>query len=410
MLFQNYKKVSTNRYVFLCLFDAQVFERPVEESLEESAKPLRCSLGEFLDFNKTWVPLFDWLVSFVSSESCLRILAPRLTTWKRSSRIFRHSHILCNTFVQPQSSLDISCMLTFFRMFQYQRFGIQPAVLTGHTRQHALLLKSICLLNESADAQAQRGCCCMDLGDCFVLSHLSPLCSICLVNKVHSSTWANVRINAAWRSYLAVPRHGKRTAWNLAMTPKGLKRKRHRHFPADTEDTSSLDSFSYPASFRHPPPVSSDLWWLLSIPRYICMHVSTSWLSVLKRLPFAESLLCELPPGRNHRMPAALAADGTQRQEVWLAASIASWTLLFGKRIKPVKSCPSQKRRAPAFPRRTPSAVARTGLHWLGVWEDLRQWDVFEPWICLLSSSVFACSEKEYSTLTMSRQVNHLWL
>ena len=83
------------------------------------------------------------------------------------------------------------------------------------------------------------------------------LCSICLVNKVHSSTWANVRINAALRSYLAVPRHGKRTAWNLAMTPKGLKRKRHRHFPADTEDTSSLPSFSYPASFRHPPPASS---------------------------------------------------------------------------------------------------------------------------------------------------------
>ena len=83
------------------------------------------------------------------------------------------------------------------------------------------------------------------------------LCSICLVNKVHSSTWANVRINAALCSYLAVPRHGKRTAWNLAMTPKGLKRKRHRHFPADTEDTSSLPSFSYPASFRHPPPASS---------------------------------------------------------------------------------------------------------------------------------------------------------
>ena len=38
---------------------------------------------------------------------------------------------------------------------------------------------------------------------------------------------------------------------------KGLKRKRHRHFPADTEDTSSLPSFSYPASFRHPPPASS---------------------------------------------------------------------------------------------------------------------------------------------------------
>ena len=92
------------------------------------------------------------------------------------------------------------------------------------------------------------------------------------------------------------------------MTPKGLKRKRHRHFPADTEDTSSLPS-------RHPPPASSDLWWLLSIPRYIRTHVSTSWLSVLKRLPFAESLLCELPPGRNHRMPAALAADGTQRRK-----------------------------------------------------------------------------------------------
>lgn len=73
--------------------------------------------------------------------------------------------------------------------------------------------------------------------------------------------------------------------------------------------------------------------------------------------------LGELPPGRNQRMPAELAADGTQRQEVWLAASMASSMLLFGKRIKPVKSCPSQKRRAPAFPRRTPSAVARTGLH-----------------------------------------------
>ena len=55
-------------------------------------------------------------------------------------------------------------------------------------------------------------------------------------------------------------RSGKRTAWNLAMTPKGLKRKRHRHFPADTEDTSSLPSFSYPASFRHPPPASSSPW------------------------------------------------------------------------------------------------------------------------------------------------------
>ena len=82
------------------------------------------------------------------------------------------------------------------------------------------------------------------------------LCSICLVNKVHSSTWANVRINAALRSYLAVPRHGKRTARNLAVTPKGLKQKRHRHFPADTEDTSSLPSFSCPASFRHPPTAS----------------------------------------------------------------------------------------------------------------------------------------------------------
>ena len=97
MLFQNYKNVSTNRYVFLCFFDAQVFERPVEESLEESAKPLRRSLGEFLDFNKTWIPLFDWLVSIVSAESCLR------TDWphERDRRAYLGIHTfyathLCN--------------------------------------------------------------------------------------------------------------------------------------------------------------------------------------------------------------------------------------------------------------------------------------------------------------------------
>ena len=58
--------------------------------------------------------------------------------------------------MQPQACSIL--YLFWFRMCQYQ-FGLQPA-LTGHTRQHALLLKSICLLNESADAQAPRGACC----------------------------------------------------------------------------------------------------------------------------------------------------------------------------------------------------------------------------------------------------------
>ena len=102
--------------------------------------------------------------------------------------------------------------------------------------------------------------------------------------------------------------------------------------------------------------------------------------------------LFSLPPGRNHRMPAELAANGTQRQEVRLAAT---WMLLFG-RSKPVKSYRSQKRRAPAFSGRTPSAVARTGLHWLGVWERNQTvrcvWtmDLFAVFIS------FSCSNKEY--------------
>ena len=53
-----------------------------------------------------------------------------------------------------------------------------------------------------------------------------------------------------------IPRHGTPCLGDMLIL-KGLKRKRHRRFPADTEDTSSLPSFSYPASFRHPPPASS---------------------------------------------------------------------------------------------------------------------------------------------------------
>ena len=75
-----------------------------------------------------------------------------------------------------------------------------------------------------------------------------------LVNKMHLNIWANIKINAGLCSYLAVPRHGKRIAWNLIMTPKGLKRKRYRYFPAEIEDKFSFPSFSYPVSFRYLPP------------------------------------------------------------------------------------------------------------------------------------------------------------
>ena len=93
-------------------------------------------------------------------------------------------------------------------------------------------------------------------------------CSVAKVSRQTSAT--------AWKLFLAafplsaasdltssscsgqqlIPRHGTPCLGDMLIL-KGLKRKRHRRFPADTEDTSSLPSFSYPASFRHPPPASS---------------------------------------------------------------------------------------------------------------------------------------------------------